>query len=290
MQPGRVRCAQCGWQNDVGDRMCGGCGQPLFHSGSSFGATPDHTPTIASSTSSGAVAPPPPLPPLSQDTRTAAWTAQGYPQQYAPQTSTVAATPLRGAPPFGSVAGSQQQTKSRSCLRRALISLAVAAVLLVVMMACGWAAVVRPAIHRSLDQSLRSGLAAQVDKVGAIPAGSAPIVRTITDTELNRQARAGNPQNDQGDMKDIRVHFLPGEVIMTYIMWGSPGKISTHVIADNGNLLVQNTQVNGWLAQFETGDELQDALNSSLARMPAQDYVESVIVGNGTLTIAIRHA
>jgi len=77
---------------------------------------------------------------------------------------------------------------------------------------------------------------------------------------------------------------------MTYIMWGSPGKISTHIVADNGNLLVQNTQVNGWLAQFETGDELQDALNSSLARLPAQDYVESAIVGNGTLTIAIRHA
>jgi hypothetical protein len=288
MQPGKVRCAHCGWQNDLGDRMCGGCGQPLFHSGSSFGAAPDHTPTIASSASSGAVASPPP--PLSQDTRTASWTAQGYPQQYSPQTSTVAATPLRGAPPFGSVADSQPQPKSRSCLGRALISLAIAAVLLVVMMACGWAAVVRPAIHRSLDQSLRSGLAAQVDKVGAIPVGSAPIVRTITDTELNRQARAGNPQNDQGDMKDIRVHFLPGEVTMTYLMWGSPGKISTHIVADNGNLLVQNTQVDGWLAQFETGDELQDALNSSLARLPAQDYVESVIVGNGTLTIAIRHA
>jgi hypothetical protein len=163
-------------------------------------------------------------------------------------------------------------------------------VLLIVMMACGWAAVVRPALHRSLDQSLRSGLAAQVDKVGAIPAGTIPIVRTVTDTELNRQARAGNPQNDQGDMKDIRVHFLPGEVTMTYVLWGSPGKISTHVVAVNGRLLVQDTQVQGWLAQFETGDELQDALNSSLARMPAQDYVQSVIVGNGTLTIAIRHA
>jgi hypothetical protein len=283
MQPGRVHCAHCGWQNDVGDRMCGGCGQPLYHSGSSFGSAPDHTPTVASS---GAVAPPL----LSPVTRTAAWSAQGYPQQFSPQTSTVAATPQRGAPQFGSIAGSKQQTKSRSCLGRTLISLAIAAVLLIVMMACGWAAVVRPALHRSLDQSLRSGLAAQVDKVGAIPAGSAPIVRTVTDTELNRQARAGNPQNDQGDMKDIRVHFLPGEVTMTYLLWGRPGKISTHIVAFNGRLLAQDTQVQGWLAQFETGDELQDALNSSLARMPAQDYVQSVIVGNGTLTIAIRHA
>src|SRR5690349_18165106 len=195
MQPGRVRCAQCGWQNDVGDRMCGGCGQPLYHTGSSFGSASDHTPTIAST---GAVAPPP----LSQDTRTASWSAHGYPQKFAPQTSTVAATPLRGATQFVSVDSSQQKSKGRSCLGRALISMAIVAVLLIVMMACGWAAVVRPAIHRSLDQSLRSGLAAQVDKVGAIPLGSAPITRTITDTELNRQARAGNPQNDQGDMKD----------------------------------------------------------------------------------------
>ncbi len=282
MQPGKVRCAQCGWQNDAGDRMCGGCGQPLYHSGSSFGLAPDHTPTIAAS---GAVAPPP----LSPDTRTAAWTAHGYPQQFSPQTSTVAATPLRGAPQFGSAAGSQSHTKSKSCLGRVLISLAIAAVLLIVMMACGWAAVVRPALHRSLDQSLRSGLAAQVDKIPVIPTGYAPITRKITDTELNRQARAGNPQNDQGDMKDIRVHFVPGEVTMTYLLWGSPGKISTNIVAINGRLLVQNTQVQGWLAQFETGDELQDALNSSLARLPAQDFVESVIVGDGTLTITIRH-
>ena len=77
---------------------------------------------------------------------------------------------------------------------------------------------------------------------------------------------------------------------MTYLLWGNPGKISTDVVAVNGRLLVQNTQVEGWLTQFETGDELQDALNSSLARMPAQDYVESVVVGNGTLTIAVHHA
>jgi hypothetical protein len=163
-------------------------------------------------------------------------------------------------------------------------------VLLTVMMACAWAAVVRPALHRSLDQSLRAGLAAQVDKVPAIPAGYAPITRTITDSEFNRQARAGNSQNDQGDMKDIRIHFLPGVITMTYLLWGRPGKISTHIVAINGRLLVQNTQVQGWLAQFETGDELQDALNSSLARLPAQDYVDSVNIANGTLTITIRHA
>ncbi len=282
MQPGKVRCAKCGWQNDLGDRMCGGCGQPLFHVDSAFGSSPDHTPTIASSS---AIAPPP----LSADTRTATWSAQGYPQQFTPQTSTVAATSLRAAPPYSSAAGRQPQAKSRSCLARTLISLAVAAVLLTVMLACGWAAVLRPALHRSLDQNLRSGLAAQVDKIPVIPAGYAPITRSITDTELNRQARAGNPQNDQGDMKDIRIHFLPGEVTMTYLLWGSPGKISTHVVAINGRLLMQNTQVEGWLAQFETGDELQDALNSSLGRLPAQDYIENVIVNQGTMTITIRH-
>ena len=77
---------------------------------------------------------------------------------------------------------------------------------------------------------------------------------------------------------------------MTYMLWGSPGKISAHVVAVNGRVFVQNTQVQGWLAQIETGDELQDTLNQSLAHLPAQDYVDSVIVGNGTLTITLRHA
>jgi hypothetical protein len=286
MQPGKVRCVQCGWQNEPSDRMCGGCGQPLFHAGSTFGSSPDPAPTLASSR----VVAPPPLSPVSPETRTAAWSVQGYPQQFSPQTSTVAATPLRAAPQFGSATVSQSQTKGGSCLARALIALAVAAVLSVVMMACGWAAVLRPALHRSLDQQLRSGLAAQVDKIPVIPVGYAPITQTITDAEFNQQARAGNPQNDQGDMKDIRIHFLPGEVTMTYLLWGSPGKISTHIVAIRGRLLVQNTKVEGSLAQIETGDELEDALNSSLARLPAQDYVESIIVRNGKLTITIRRA
>lgn len=282
MQSGTVRCAQCGWQNDVGDRMCGGCGQPLYHAGSSFGSAPDHAPTMASSS---AVAPPP----IAPDTRTASWSSQAYPQQFSPQTATVATTPWRAAPQPGAISGSHPRAKGRSCLGRTLLALAITVVLLVVLMACGWAAVLRPALHHSLDQSLRVGLAAQIDKAPVIPMGYPSIKKTITDTEFNRQARAGRPQNDQGDMKDIRIHFLPNEVLMTYLLWGQPGKISTHIIAIRGRLLVQGTQVSGWLAQFETGDELEDALNSSLGRLPAQDYVESVIVGDGTLTITIRH-
>lgn len=278
MQPGKVLCPQCGWQNQMGDRMCGGCGQPLLYSGA-FGTPPDYTPTVASP---GAGAPPP----LSQKTRTATWSAPAYPQQLPPGTSTVAAAPIQVSPPYAPGMRAPRATGG-SCLRRTLTALALAAVLLVVLLACGWAAFLRPALHAAVDQRLRAGLAAEVDKVPVIPADLPPITRTITDTAFNQQA--GTP-NNQGDMKDIRVHFLPGEVTMTYLLWGRPGKITTHVVAAHGRLFVQNTQVDGWLTQVESGSELQDALNASLARLPAQDYVESVVVGDGTLTITMRHA
>lgn len=279
MQPGKVRCLQCGWQNDAGDRICGGCGHALNQSGASFGTPPDYTPTIASS---GAVPPPP----LSQDTRTATWAAPAYPQQFAPGTSTVG-VPSRAAPPYASATSARPHATRRGCAGRTGITLAIAALLLFVLVACGWAALLRPALHTAVDQRLRSGLTAEIDKVPAIPAGYPPITRSISDTEFNRQA--GTP-NNQGDLKDVRIHFLPGEVTMTYMLWGSPGKISAHVVAVNGRVFVQNTQVAGWLAQIETGDELQDTLNQSLAHLPAQDYVDSIIVGNGTLTMTLRHA
>ncbi|MGE5333684.1 MAG: hypothetical protein ACM3N4_03210, partial [Nitrososphaerota archaeon] len=244
-----------------------------------FGTPPDSTPTVAAP---GASAPPP----LSHDTRTATWVAPAYPQQLPPGTATVAANPSHAAPPVAAMSA-QRQSTGGSCLRRTLIALSLATLLLVALLACGWAALLRPALHTAVDQRLRASLAAEVDKVPVIPAGYPPITRTITDTAFNQQS--GTP-NNQGDMKDIRVHFLPGEVTMTYLLWGRPGKISTHVVAANGRLFVQNTQVDGWLTQVESGSELQDALNASLARLPAQDYVESVVVGDGTLTITMRRA
>ncbi|HEU5348684.1 MAG TPA: hypothetical protein VFU63_08740 [Ktedonobacterales bacterium] len=279
MQSGQVQCPQCGWQNQVGDRMCGGCGQPLLQSGA-FGTPPDSTPTVASP---GAIAPPP----LPHDANTATWVAPGYPQPLAVGTSTVVAPPSHVMPPHSPAGRAQPRAMGRSCLGRALTALAIAILLLLVLSACGWAAFVRPALHNAVDQRLRAGLAAEVDKIPVIPVGYPPITRTITDTEFNQQA--GTP-NNQGDMKDIRIHFLRGEVTMTYLLWGRPGKITAHVATVNGRLFVRNTQVDGWLAQVENGDELQDALNESLARLPAQDYVENVIVGDGTLTVTLRRA
>lgn len=281
MQPGQVQCARCGWRNTVGDRMCGGCGHPLTYPGSSFSAPSDASPTVAAS----GVVPPAPLPPLPPNTRTAAWMAPSpaQPQPFTSGSATVAA-PSRAIPPPRAASAPSRAT-GRSCLGRALASLAIATLLLAVLFACSWAAFLRPAMHASFDRQLRADLATQVDKVPAIPANYPPITRTIPESAFNQQ-----PNAHAGDLKDARIHLLPGQVIMTYRLWGGPGKIMTHLVARNGRLFVQNTQVEGWLNQVENGDELQDALNESLARLPAQDYVERVVVDEGSLTLTIRHA
>lgn len=283
MQPGNIVCARCGWRNTVGDRMCGGCGQPLTYSGSSFGSVSDASPTVVAS---GPIPPAPP-PPLPSNTRTAAWAAPvaPQPQPYTAGSATVLA-PSRAMPPRGA-ASAPSRAKGGSCLSRALVSLAIAALLLVVLLACGWTAFLRPALHTSFDQKLRAALMAEVDKVPAIPAGYPAITQTIPESAFNQQ-----PATTAGSsgMKDVRIHLLPGKVTMTYLLWNNPGKITMRLAAINGRLFVQNTQVAGLLNQFENGGELQDALNESLARLPAQDYVERVIVGQGSLTLTIRHA
>ena len=281
MQPGQALCSRCGWRNEVGDRMCGGCGQPLVYSGPSFGATSDVSPTVASP---GVIPPPLPL-----DARTATWAApaqpQPHPQPFTAGTSTVA-VPSRAVQPRVATS-TPARASGHSCLARSLISLLVAALLLVILLACAWTAFARPALHASFDRNLRASLDAEVAKVPLIPAGYPPITRTIPESAFNQPSATNT---NTGDLKDARIHLQPGVVIMTYRLWNSPGKITTHLVASNGRLFVQNTQVDGWLAQFETGDELQDALNESLARLPAQDYVERVVVNDGSLTLTIRHA
>lgn len=281
MQPESVRCPRCGWQNKVGDRMCGGCGTPLFYPGSALSTPPDSTPTVAAA---NAPAPPPPLTP---ETRTASWVAPAAPQPIAPATATVAAPPFHASPPYAARAMSAPKARRRGCLGRTFTALAIGAFLLAVMAACGWTAIVRPAVHSAFDQRLRAGLAAEVDKVPVIPVGTPSLRRTLLERDFNNQPAV---TRDQGDMKDVRIHFSPGEITMTYRLWGSPGRISTQVVAANGRLFARNTEVQGWLAQFENGAEMQDALNASFARLPAEDYVDSVKVGDGTLTVTIRHA
>jgi hypothetical protein len=280
MQPDSVRCSRCGWRNVPSDRMCGGCGSPLVQTGPSYGTPQDYTPTIASGT---AVAPPP----LSPETQTASWRATAFPQQFTPGTATVVSAPSRAAPPYIAAVGPQSRVRRGNCLGRGLLILAALALLLLILSACSWAAFVRPSLHRAFDRQVRSGLTAEVNKVPVLPVGFPSVTRTFTQSEFNAASSAGR---DQGDMKNIRVRFLPGEVLMTFQLWGSPGSISTHLYAENGRILVRDTQVTGLLAQFESGDEMEDALTQSLAHLPAQDYVERIVVGDGTLTVTVRHA
>jgi hypothetical protein len=281
MQPGRVTCSRCGWVNQQGDRMCGGCGQPLSHSGAPSGSSPDNTPTVLASSDNIA---PPPLPP---ETRTAPWQAPPYNERIPTGTATVAASPSWAAPPYNTSGHAQPRVRPTGCLGRTTLSLVIAAVLLAVLAACGWAAVVRPAMHASVDQRLRSALAAEIDKVPVIPDGFPSITRMIPESAFNNQASASN---NSGGLQNVYVHLRPGAITMTYTMWGRPGSITTHLLARDGRIFVQGTRVTGLLAQVENGDELQDALNESLARIPAQDYVERLVVGDGTLTVTLRHA
>lgn len=281
MQPGQVTCSRCGWVNQLGDRMCGGCGQPLSHSGALPGSSPDNTPTVLASP--GIIAPPP-LPPA---TRTSTWQAPPYAAPIPPGTATVAAPPSWAAPPFNTAKRVQPHAKGTGCLGRTMLSLAIAAVLLVVMAACGWAAVVRPALHASVDQRLRSALAAEIDKVPVVPDGFPSITRKIPESAFNSQV---NASNNSGALQNIYIHLRPGAVTMTYTLWGKAGSITTHLVARDGRIFVQKTQVIGLLAQVENSEELQDALNGSLARIPAQDYVARLVVGDGTLTVTLRHA
>lgn len=289
-------CTRCGWQNEATARMCGGCGMPLRTS------DPGATSNVDIIGGLGPSAPPATPEPVAMsyppDAPTAYATHLHQPQQaYAYSAPVVTAPPRQqGAAPAvwagpAATDHSKKRTQARTrgpWWRAPLIALVVLSVL-----AGGglgvWAFVIRPPLHAQVDARMRTSLNSAIDQVAArvsqLPKGRALQV-TIPASEVEQQIAHNIPPGSP--ISDIHLHFANGGILISYILNGSTGTITTRLQTNNGRPQAQATQVDYPLGFVESGDEMERTLNDAFTHLPRSLIVLAVSAANDTLTLQVH--
>ncbi len=278
-----VICTHCGWRNELGARICGGCGQPLGEpstprradgspitsTGGSGDAPTEYTPGALSSPHD--------------------YGAPGMPTQ---PNATPARWSTRAHQPQPAYAPTVQPAKRRggSCLQRALLTLLT---LVVVTSCCGvglWSFVIRPALHTATDSQIRAGLDSMFDEASntlelalpRLPQGTYPDLLPIKAADINANiqaiaAKKNIPSNSE-------VHFIGTDgVQVTYLLGGSPHTVTTHIYVVDGRLRARNTTDDFPLNMWESNDELQTTINESLTHLTPDLHITELHMAGDAL-------
>jgi len=239
-----IQCAHCGWLNEPGARMCGGCGRPLAASATNApmkgGVPPDEAITD-------------------------------------PELQTVAAprgrvTPI-APPPIPSRISSGRRM---SPVARVFLILGVIVLIFACTCAGAWGLVIRPALHNQVDSGMRTQMNALADQaslklvqdgIPLIQAHGGSFVGQVDAPTLNQQIAAN--ASAQSPVTNTHVSFSDGQLKITFDSNNQQNSISTSLTTDSaGHLVARGTTVTGLIALIESGPELESAINDALHRLP----------------------
>ena len=241
-----IQCAHCGWLNEPGARMCGGCGRPL-------------TASVTNGPISGG----------------------GSPSDEAitdPELQTVAAprgraTPMVAPPPLPSRIPSGRRM---SPVARVFLILGVVVLILACVCAGAWGLVIRPALHNQVDSAMRTQMNALADQaslklvqdgIPLIQAHGGSFVGQVDAPTLNQQIAAN--ASAQSPVTNTHVSFSDGQLKITFNSNNQQNSIATSLTTDSaGHLIARGTTVTGLIALIESGPELESAINDALHRLP----------------------
>jgi len=255
-----IQCAHCGWLNDPGARMCGGCGRPL----------------VASVTNA----------PM----------RGGVPADEAitdPELQTVAAPRGRATP----IAPPSIPTGRRtSAVARVFLILGVVILILACVCAGAWGLVIRPALHNQVDGSIRNQMnflagqanAALIEAIPRIQANNGNFVGSVAASTLNEQIAA----SPQSSVSNTHVSFANGQITITFDSSGQQNSITTTLGTASGHLVARGTTLTGLIALVESGRELESAINDALSKLPpnaqsANPQFSSVTLADDVLSYTI---
>jgi hypothetical protein len=255
-----IQCAHCGWLNDPGARMCGGCGRPLVAS-------------VTNAPMKGGV-------PADEATTD-------------PEMQTVAAPRGRSTP----IAPPPLPTGRRmSPVARVFLILGVVILILACVCAGAWGLMIRPALHNQVDGSIRNQMnflagqanAALIDAIPRIQANNGNFVGSVAASTLNEQIAA----SPQSSVSNTHVSFANGQITITFDSSGQQNNITTTLGTASGHLVARGTTVTGLLALVESGPELESAINDALSKLPpnaqsANPQFSSVTLADDVLSYTI---
>jgi hypothetical protein len=156
-----------------------------------------------------------------------------------------------------------------------LLVLGVIALLLACVCAGAWGLVIRPAVHNQVDSSIRTQMNALADQAGdklieegipLIRANGGSYAGSVPAGTLNDAIKANAPA--QSPVSNTQVSFSEGQVRITFDSNNQQNSVSTSLATASGHLVARNTTVTGLIALFESGPELESAINDALSRLP----------------------
>ncbi len=254
-----LQCRHCGWRNEPGARMCGGCGRPLREIVAAGASAAHRIPPVGNDAPTVVDVPPVVRPPARRQPSTVNWEAMPDAPKWSLRT--------------GASAG------------RALLILLIVVMVALLAGAGAWAAVIRPQLHQQIEGTLRSqldGVVATVNQQPYIPTTTRSIPAADVTATLQGQIPSGLP------VQNMHVSFSGGRVIVSFTTNGFDGAVSTALRAKNGRLVAAATEVDGPLALVESGSEMEQVINDGLGKVRTDISVKQVTLDNDVMTVAIN--
>lgn len=254
-----IQCAHCGWQNEPGARMCGGCGRPLTTGAMNMGmsgVSPDEASTD-------------------------------------PELQTVAAPRARMRPV---APASIPPTRRTNVVARVFLVLGVIVLIIACICAGAWGLVIRPSLHSQVDSSIRTQMNALADQAGTALTVAIPLIRanggklagSVAAAQLNEQIKGS--ESAQSPVSNTHVSFTEGQLKITFDSNNQQNSIATSLATASGRLVARGTTVTGLIAIVESGPELESAINTALSRLPPDPQITGVTLADDVLsyTLAVK--
>jgi hypothetical protein len=282
--PSTIICARCGWQNDSTARMCGGCGVPLHTSDP--GAT-----SQANTTSQDA-------PTLAPPNAPGAYLAQPYTRPETPPPIPQTPTPVTAAAPAAWPGPGQVKTKSgRGTFRWWIVPLAIL-VAIIVLGGLGfgvWSFGIQPSTTSNVNATFPSVLNSAFDQVnsGLTPDkhGLVQISAATLDGLVNAKSPLSGPVTNF-DFSFITVPYTGFKLTYNFNVFGTELQDTTAAFSIEGNRLgARATVVDGSMSLFESGDQMEQILNTALTYLTnIQGKVESFQLTGSMLTVQLTQS
>ena len=284
--PSTIICARCGWQNDSTARMCGGCGAPLYVADpgatSQANTTSQDAPTVASPNVPGP----------------GVYPAQPYAQPATPPPIPQMPTPVTApAPAAWPGPGQAKATSGRGTFRWWVIPLAILVAILVLGgLGFGvWSFGIQPSTANSVNATFPSVLNSAFDQVNSSLTPDKNGQVQISAATLDALVKAKSPLSGSVtnvDFSFFAVPYVGFKLTYNFNFFGTEVQDTTAAFSIESNrLAARATVVDGSMSLFESGDQMEQILNTALGYLTnIQGKVESFQLTGGILTVQLAHS
>src|SRR5579859_334491 len=145
---------------------------------------------------------------------------------------------------------------------------------------------VRPVVHRAVDDQIRQGLQRAIEDIPPLAAiAPAGVPFPVTEKSLNTYIAQHTDQLTP--ITNMHVSLQPEALVITFQTYGFGSTIRLGLSVVAGHLVVQNVEVSGLLWWVESPSELTPRLNQALSQIPGKlrRAISSIRIADGVMLL-----